>query len=341
MPRVSLRSHGEPLYRDVLKHAFRTAWHDRQYWLLALLAGILVTAGSYDVLWRAVTTITDQGGALSLPVGERVVELLSHVGTDGLDQVVSVIGGIEMLLLLTAVVLAFGVLSCIGQGGLVYALGARHRGHEIRLAEAFRVGGRMLWPVMVLNVLALSALWVLRFLASLPLYLALEHTTTTTFLVYLISFGAFVLLSLIVAVIQIFSLNGVILQGATLAAAVRRSYEMFKRHWVVIVETAVLQVLLTVAIWFILVIALLVLMLPIFLLALIASALQSSAIIGIAFTVGSLALVISLISAAAFTIQLQYATWSYLYRRLGEGGVIPKLHRVVRSMTGFFSAPRG
>jgi hypothetical protein len=336
-----MRLHGEPLYRDVLKHAFRTAWHDRQYWLLALLAGILVTAGSYDVLWRAVTTISEQGGALSLPIGERVVEAFSRVRGDGLDRFISVLGGIEMLMLLTAIVLAVGILSCIGQGGLVYVLGARHRGHEIRLAEAFRVGGRMLWPVIILNVLTFAALWVLRFLASLPLFLALEHTTATTYLIYLVSFAVFVLLSLIVAVIQIFSLNGVILQGATLSAAVHRSYEMFKRHWVVIVETAVLQVLLTVGIWFVIVIALLVLMLPIFLLALIASALQSSAIIGIAFVVGSLAFVLCLISAAAFTIQLQYATWSYLYRRLGEGGVIPKLHRVIRSMTGFFSAPRG
>lgn len=345
MKRPSLRSssvkeilHHEPIYREVLKHAFRTAWHDRQYWLLALLAGILVTGGSYDILWRAVTTITEQGRYMSLPIGESVIAAISRVGMNGFDSVISIIGGIEILLVLVAVILAFAALSCVGQGGLVYALGARHRGDSLALSEAFRAGGRMLWPVAALNALTFAVLWILRFLAALPLYLALERTTTATYLVYILSFIAFLGLSLVVSVVQIFALNGIILQGANPADAIRRGYLTFKKHWVVVVETAALQIGLTVGIWFAVMVGFLVLMLPIFLLALIASAVQSGAIIGIAFAVGALAFVLGLIGAAAFTIQLQYATWTYLFRRLGEGGVVPKLHRVMRSFTGFFNA---
>ncbi|MFA5935596.1 MAG: hypothetical protein WC787_01960 [Patescibacteria group bacterium] len=342
MKRSSLSSilHHEPIYREVLKHAFHTAWHDRQYWLLAILAGILVTGGSYDVLWRAVTTITDEGRYLSLPIGENVVAALSRNGMSGFDGVISAIGGVQMLLVLAGIMLAVGALSCMGQGGLVYALGARRRKEDVRLLDALRVGGRLLWPIIALNTMAFALIWVLRFLAALPLYLALEQTTAATYLVFMISFGVFVLLSLIVAVIQIFALNGIVLQGASAADAIRRGYMTFKKHWVVVVETAVLQVVLTVAIWFAVMVGFLILMVPIFLLALIASAVQSSAIIGIAFVVGSLTLVIGLLGAAAFTIQLQYATWTYLFRRLGEGGVVPKLHRLAHSMTGFFNTPR-
>lgn len=342
MKRSSIQfPHGEPIYREVLRHAFRTAWHDRQFWLLALLAGILVTGGSYDVLWRAVTSITAQGSYLSLPIGERVVSALSRLHLTEVDSVVSIMGGIEVLLFLVAVMIAFAGLSCIGQGGLVYALGARRRGHDVPLSEAFGVGGRMLWPVIALNAVTFAVLWILRFLAALPLYLALEHTTGTTYLIYLVSFCVFLLLSLITSVVQIFALNGIVLQGASTAAAIRRGYELFKRHWVVVIETAVLQVAITIAVWFVLLVCILLLMLPVLLLVMIASALQSGAIVGIAFTVGALTLVLGIIAAAAFSIQLQYATWTYLFRRLGEGGVLPKLHRVARSLTGFFSAPTG
>lgn len=340
MKRSSIRlPHGEPIYREVLKHAFHTAWHDRQFWLLALLAGILVTGGAYDVLWRAVTTITAQGNYLSLPIGERIITALSRLHLTEVNSVVSIMGGIEVLLFLVAIILAFAGLSCIGQGGLVYALGARRRGHDVKLSEAFGVGGRMLWPVIALNAVTFAAIWILRFMAALPLYLALERTTTATYLVYLVSFCVFLVLSLVTSIVQIFALNGIVLQGAPTADAIRRGYELFKRHWVVVIETGVLQVALTIAVWFVIFIAALLLLLPVLLLVMIASVLQSGAIVGIAFTVGALTLVLGLIAAAAFSVQLQYATWTYLFRRLGEGGVVPKLHRVVRSLTGFFSAP--
>ncbi|MEO5927620.1 MAG: hypothetical protein ABIO72_02870 [Patescibacteria group bacterium] len=342
MKRSSIRLPiGEPIYREVLKHAFRTAWHDRQYWLLALLAGILVTGGSYDVMWRAITSITSQGSYLALPVGERVVSALSRLHLSEVNSIISIMGGLEILLLLVAVTLAFAGISCIGQGGLVYAIGARRRGHDVSLSEALGVGGRMLWPVAALDAVTFAVIWILRFLAALPLYLALERTTTATYLVYIVSFSVFLLLSLVASIVQIFALNGIILQGAPTAEAIRRGYEMVKRHWVVVVETAILQVAITIVVWFVCMISVLLLMLPVLLLAMIASALHSGVIVGIAFAVGALALVMGLIAAAAFTIQLQYATWTYLFRRLGEGGVMPKFHRVVRSLTGFFSAPTG
>lgn len=340
MKRSSIQlPHGEPIYREVLKHAFRTAWHDRQYWLLAMLAGILVTGGSYDVLWRAVTSITSQGNYLALPIGDKLVTALSRLHLSELDSIISIMGGLEVLLLLVAVTLTFAALSCIGQAGLVYAIGARRRGHDVKLSEAFSVGGRMLWPVAALDAVMAGAIWVLRFMAALPLYLALERTTTATYLVYIVSFSVFLLLSLVMSVVQIFALNGIVLQGAPTADAIRRGYEMFKRHWVVVFETAILQVVLTVAVWFVCTVSVVILMLPVLLLAMIASALHSGIVVGLAFTVGAIAIVLGLIAAAAFTIQLQYATWTYLFRRLGEGGVMPKLHRVARSLTGFFGAP--
>jgi hypothetical protein len=43
---------------------------------------------------------------------------------------------------------------------------------------------------------------------------------------------------------------------------------------------------------------------------------------------------------AAFLTQLQYTAWTLLFRRLGEGGVIPKVKRMFRDVSGINNAPR-
>jgi hypothetical protein len=40
-----------------------------------------------------------------------------------------------------------------------------------------------------------------------------------------------------------------------------------------------------------------------------------------------------------FVIQLHYTSWTLMYRKLGEGGVLPKLHRLARSFIHRTSVP--
>lgn len=333
-------SHHTPVYRDVLKRALQTAWQDRQFWPLALLAGILVTAGSYDVLLQALTSITSQGQFTALTTGTTFVAAIADAGTGGLDRVLSVIGGLEMLALVAIVVILVAVLSCVAQGGLVYALGARKRGAKATLGESFRVGAHAVWPIVALNALTFAFLWILRFLVALPLFLALDNTSTVTYLIYLASFIVFIPLSFLIAILQIFALNGMIVQGATLADGLRRGYMLLKQHWVVVIETALLQILLSLAVWAVFLLAFLFLMVPIFVFVATSVMVQSVSLFTASMILGAVVFTMGLLVAAAFTIQLQYATWTYLYRRLGEGGVVPKIHRLVRNVTGFFSVPQ-
>lgn len=333
-------SHRGPLYRQIVAQAFHTAWHDRRYWILAIFAGILVTAGSYDVLWNAVMNISRQGQFIAITAGAAFIETVASTGATGFHRVISVIGGIEILMFLALIIVFVAALSCIAQGALVFALGARIRGKTPTLKEAFKVGSHAMWPVIVLNLMTLALVWVLRFFVSLPLFLALEFTTATTYLTYLVSFVVFVPLVFLIATLQIFALNAVILQGAHLSEAIRRGYLMIKEHWIVVLETAVLQIALSLVVWFVFVVTLLVAFLPLLFLIFASALASSQSLLAFSMIVGSIVFVVGLIAAAAFTIQLQYATWTYLYRRLGEGGVVPKLHRIFRGLFGFFKIPQ-
>ena len=330
-------SHHKPVYREVISSALKVAWQDRLYWILALFACLLASAGSFDILQHATSNITAQGKFLAFSAGGAVVNGILASQTFGLDRILVAATGIEILIVMALVLLAFGVASCIAQGALVFALGARKRGEKPTLGEAVRVGARALWPTIVLNIMVFAVLWVLRFVVSLPLSMALEQTTAATMIVYVVSFVVFVPLALVVAVIHIFALNALILQGASLLDAVRRSYALMKKNWLVVIETAALQAVLSIGIWVLFVIIALFGMIPLFVITMVAAFMQSIGLFSISLIVAAIVFVVGVVMAAAFTVQLQYATWTILYRRLGEGGVVPKLHRLFRDATGFFA----
>ncbi len=340
MTRSSSNTQPLPLYRDIIKHAAHVAWHDRQYWPLALFAGLLATAGAYDIAWKIVTSITEQGQFIGFT--QSISPLFPHLVTTGrssMDFAVSLIGGLESLLFLVLIVFGFCIVSCIAQGGLVFALGAKRKGSTPTLREAWHVGGQAFWPIASLNIMAFVVTWVLRFLAALPLMFALESTTTTTYLIYLVSFGILVPLSFFIAILHIFALNSMVLQGSSLPDGLWRSYQLIKKNWVVIFETAIMQTLVSMGVWFVCVLAALLLLIPAFVTLLAAGIIHSGILFAFAFTVSAIFFVGGLLLAAAFTIQLQYATWTSLFRRLGEGGVLPKIHRVLRTLFGTHNVP--
>ena len=119
-------SHRGPLYRQIVAQAFHTAWHDGRYWILAIFAGILVTAGSYDVLWNAVMNISRQGQFIAITTGAAFIETVASTGTTGFHRVISVIGGIEILMFLALIIVFVAALSCIAQRALVFYVRRAH-----------------------------------------------------------------------------------------------------------------------------------------------------------------------------------------------------------------------
>ncbi|MDP3793557.1 MAG: hypothetical protein Q8R07_02275, partial [Candidatus Uhrbacteria bacterium] len=63
MIRKKMFHHG-PLYREVVRDAWHTAWHERQWWVFALFAGILQTGGIYDAILFFTKSMADKSYSL-------------------------------------------------------------------------------------------------------------------------------------------------------------------------------------------------------------------------------------------------------------------------------------
>jgi len=338
MIRKNVHRH-EPVYRDVLKHAFLSAWRERRYWPLAFLASVLLLGSSYDVMLRSVDSIGEKSTAFGTAHLPDLSVPLNAISRDPFN-IFNAAFALQALLAIAVIVIGFLALACIAQGGLVFALGASRRGKAPTLTDAFRIGGAAFWPVAAVNALALAAMWILRFVVAFPLYLTINDPTRLTWALYLVSFILFVPLVFVVFIVQIFAINAMILQGAPAAEAIVRGYQLFKKHWLTVMETAAILFFVTVGFGIVAGGLVFVGLIPL-LVAILASAfLHSLFLFNLSIGIALVVLLVGGFVAAAMLTQLQVATWTYLYRKLGEGGVVPKIHRWMRTLIGTFSVPQ-
>lgn len=339
MPLPPLRREQRPVYREVLRAAITIAWQERRFWPLSALAAVLLSSGTYDVLLRSIDSMTRFSGF----IGERTTEVqYSAVLTDlwnGRTDMLGAVLGLQAIFAFVIVLLLVLSLSCVAQGGLVYAIGAIKRNKQTTLKEAFRVGGGAFWPIATLNLFAISILCLLRVLMASLLSLALGLQTPEAWFLYFIGFLLFAALTFSVAVIQVFSLNAMILQGAPIAEALVRATRLFQQHWVVAIETALALIAVAVVVGTGALVLFFVGLIPLLAAMIAAAAIGSEGLYVVALTIGTIVFFGSIFCIAAFLTQLQYAAWTLLYRRLGEGGVVPKIHRLIRGLTGNSSVP--
>jgi hypothetical protein len=337
MPLPSLSREHQPVYREVMTSAFQMAWREWKYWPLALFASFLFTSGSYDVLLRSVDGMATLSNVIlnSTPAASSLFSWMTASG-DTIDLLLNV----QVLLAVVIVTLLILISSCVAQGAIVYAISAYRMGRKPTLAEAIRVGGSVFWPVAALNIMSLSSIWVLRMLMSFLLSMAIRTQGADMWFLYFVTFLFFAAATFAIAVVQIFTLNAVILQGASLHEAISRGWKMLCEHWIVSVEIALILLATACVAGGSFVVLCFIGSLPYFAAVAAAVATNSMALLTATRIIGGLIFFGAIMTLAAFLTQLQYTAWTLLFRRLGEGGVIPKVKRMFRDVSGINNAPR-
>jgi hypothetical protein len=331
--------HHEPVYRPILRQAFESSWKQKRLWIVSAVAGILLTGSVFDVVLHGAAALTPDR-----PFLNALVSLWGRLAAAWPSLSLSdIMLGSMNVLLFTAfcLIVAFTIfaLSVIAQGTLVYAIGAGRRGRAPSFRDALTVGARAFWPVFVLNVLALTVLLATRGLIAVVYGIVAADLSGAAFLLYLLSFILFVIIGGLTVVVQIFALNAMILQGATLAQGIERGIRVSRRHWVVIVETIAILFVISVGASVLAIAAGMILTVPYFIIAFTAIALRSVALWS-AVTICFIAVcLIALIALFGYLVQLHYAAWTLMYRKLGEGGVLPKMHRMARRFIHGYSVP--
>ena len=327
----SIIPHDRPVYREVIPQALKTAWRNPVLWIFGIFAAVLSTGGSLDAVWKFFNAIQNQGSELF--IGNTAIQIW-RVGTVGGFHFLPFFQALLALFALCVILLAVAGFACVSQGVLIQSIGGTWKdGTKGKLKAALKVGGRALLPIAVLNLLIIVSIWVARFLVSLPLAIALGKINALYTAIYIVSFVIFFLLALGLSIIQIYALNAMILQGASLAEGFKRAWLVLKEHWIVTFETAILQALVVFVLTILALLAGLILCFPPALLYILAIFRNNFTLFQISsglFVAIGLLLVVFF---TGFTVTFQYALWTLMFRKFGEGGVVPKLHRIFRLLT--------
>lgn len=337
LKRKSIIPHDRPVYREVIPQALKISWRNPLLWIFGIFAAVLNTGGSLDVIWKFWDSVQTQGSDLF--IGDLAVNIWQTASMGGFSAL-PFLQALLALIVLTVILLAVGAFSCVSQGVIIYSIGSSKDSKLEHLKKGLTVAARALVPVAVLNTLILASVWLVRFFISLPLAIALGKESTLFTAVYLVSFIVFFVAAMILSIMQIYALNAMFLQGATLAQAFRRAWLVLKEHWLVTIETALIQAALMMVLAIAAFIAILILSFPSGILYVLAFVLNSLPLFYISFGIFIGLIIVSLTVLTGFLVTFQYAIWTLMFRKFGEGGVVPKIHRLIRALTKKTSVPQ-
>ena len=316
-----------PLYREVIRESLVTAWKKRSLWIFAIFAAILQTGGILDVLLHSVQQLTMEGRQLISSPWINIFSSFNLIeGTRDLHQVFSIIGRTQAFAYVSLII--GGILTCsiLAQGALVYGLqGGNSKIPKLR--ECLAVSGKHSWSVATLNILSIGLLWLLRFLLLIPLVQSAQNPSVSSLIVYMMMFLVFIIASFLLTTVHLFTLNGLLLDELTLWQSLEQSYELFKKSWLIIVETGALMLVIGFGMMMGAFLLFLIGVIPLILFLLGAALIQSTTFMIFFYGLSSLLLFFIMIVCGTYMVTFQYDAWGRLYQRIRAGNAFSKMHR--------------
>ncbi len=324
MPRATTAPSPRPLYRQILRDALVLAWKEKRFWPLALFTVFLQTGGIYDVFILSIRN------ALRSPLAQdaRWQEYFARVARlDALNKFALT----QSVLLSLALIFLILFLSIIAQGTLVACL---DRG-QATLGRGFRQilqsAAKRVIPLAVLNVLMVG----IAGLGSLGLRVVAGATAGLPggWLFFVLAALIYLLVLFKATTLHLFALNGIMADGMTLHEALVHAWQLLRKAWLTVLETALCMMVIGALIFSASVVISLFAGLPA-LGFLVASLYLGLPKIFVLVNIAIAALVFfTAILGGLFAINFQYATWNRLYRRAVEGTAHSKIARVFQGLT--------
>lgn len=330
MIRKSVPSRGQtPLYRQILRDAFISAWKNRILWPLALFAMVLQTGGIMDAVFYTVDSLGSQvhDDSRFVMLGQvwAVITSLFHA-TDTVSFL-SAISSVQNLLFALIFLIAILGMSVISQGALIFGLGRVFRGEKPHLHESLQAGARVFQPVALLNIVSYAFMWAVTSLLLVPATSFITHPTILSIGAYALSLILFILVSIITTTVHLFALNAIVFERSSLTDAIGTGLTLLRRHWLIVLELSVFLFFIGLGLLIAGFIAFMLAGIPLFLFMAIFNLLNAESLFYITYLLAGFAFIVVMLCAGACDVTIQYGTWERLYQRTISGNPLAKTHR--------------
>jgi hypothetical protein len=324
----------ENFYRPILKSALNLSWRYKFLWFFGLFAALLGNGGEYNLVISNLAKIGKEASWL---------ETLKYLFENnrlviGAVSLVELFKGFNLISLVILVLLALFFifllwLIVVSQAGLLSSICQLYQNKErvIGFWQTVRDGKRFFWPVLWFNIIAKVLIYLFLLLISAPLvylYLIASSRGLWWFLITFLSFlilipGTFVItLVLRYAIIRIVSGEG---QG--LRQAFAYGWVLFKKNWLISLETAFLLFIINILLGFLMIVALFILLLPFILIGAVAIYTQLLSLFWVMLGLGLVVFFMAVIFFGALLSTFQNSAWVKVFIHLSHGEGVAKVVR--------------
>ena len=318
-----------PLYREVLKDAGLITWRNKHLWPFGFFAAILLSGSPYDLLSRCFYFVTDSapdfsGGSAALTILKTTGEVLA-VGFRG--------GLIWSLPVLIAILLVIGAaliwLSVVSQGALLSAISAEEEKKKPNLQIFFQRGVKHFWPLLAVNVLLRLSIALAALIAAAILTPAAASSNLAFQAGIVIAFLILLPLAYLAINIAFFAEMGIVRFKERLGEAIRNAWLLITRHWLVVLETSALVLLIDIALAIAATVAATLFSIPFLALFLLALLSRSLLVFWAVLTLFILTITALILTVASAAVTFHYSVWVLLSERLRKNDpVIAKIMRL-------------
>jgi hypothetical protein len=313
-------------YRPILKKSLDIIIKNKFLWILGFFAVFLGNGGVYDVLWRGWNFIIARTTVLSARFSMSSFEESGWFQTYNHSPWLFV-SGLVLCLILCA---GFIFLVISAQGGLIFAaqkLGATRK--KIGLKMAWKEGMKKFWHLFTFNLLGRMLIFILLFLAGIPVFLSIGGEGKLGYVFSFVSFIIFIPLALTVSFAILYGLIHVVLKKADIRGAFHESLSLFKKFWLESLEFALILLGINLLLALVLAFLFIFLFLPFLVLG-----------TGLFLIWGAVGLWVNIVlfilcCIAVFVLvgsvfgAFQMVAWTLFYLQLGKGDFISKITRML------------
>lgn len=328
----------KPLYRTILHDALVTTRHHRELWLFGFFATFLQLGGVAGILMRLFTGIGGNGTLQdminsSYP-GAALIGALSYAGA------LRAIWNVRMIALIVALVALMLVLLwfvATAEAALVASVPNAKGKKATNVVANLNRGRAVGWQVVMIHVVSRLTIGVGFLLASLPLLLAVETATARNALLSVISFALAFVLVLTISFMTVFVVAAVVIDRESLSDALMTAGNLFRRHWIICIETALILFAVNVIVSIALALIVMLISVPATLLLIAGIVAASSPFTTLVITLFLGSMVALILFSGSLLTTFTLATWTLLYMRLRRHGATAKFVRVLHAIPHLLS----
>ncbi len=324
----------EKFYRPIIKSAVDGVWRYKFLWFFGLFAAILGNGGEYNMVISNLGKISNEGSWLEAL--KMIYQNNSFLFRFSAIKDLFVDFNLVSLLILVVVTVFFIFilwLIIVSQAGLLGSL--YHLNQGSNKIDGFwgtlKWGKKYFWPVLGLNFIAKFLIYLLLAVIAIPLVYLFLSTGGNGLLWYLIISLSFVLLipgTFIIALVVRYAIIRLVSgEGDRFWSAFRYGWKIFKKNWLISLETAFLLFILNICLGFLLIVALLIILLPFVLVGAVALYTQLVSLFQTMLGLGLIVFFAVVIFFGALLSVFQNAVWVKVFNQLSQGTGLSKLIR--------------